>query len=138
LPFAVGARFHFVTQDYDPAYDLPAEGDDEEQHVRADVQAVSVMSALAFLPAVVFGGILFTALGLPGWTYALLALPLVLAPRLYGFWRIDQSNLPLELGGVPLAGDERRHMIIITAVIMVAETILGVLIPHAISVARGW
>jgi hypothetical protein len=66
------------------------------------------------------------------------SLPAVLAPELYGIWRIDQSNLPLDVGGVPLVGNERRHMIIITAIIIVAETLLSVLIPHALSLARSW
>jgi hypothetical protein len=62
-----------VTQNHDPAYEVSSDGQEEKQHIRADLQAVGVMSTLAFLPAVAFGGTLFTALSMPGWTYALLA-----------------------------------------------------------------
>lgn len=119
----------------------PADSDEslvEEESVRDDVTAFGYLSILLLLPTLAFGAIFSALLDLPGWTVLLLAVPVLLAPRLYALWRLDQSSLRVKIAGVFPSRAARRKWLIIAAVVILAQMLAYVLAPHVLGSAPGW
>lgn len=120
-----------MTPDEQEAHERFVENHYEETYIREDTQMMGcmamvifahVMAALWFLSA-------FTGLRLPSWTAVFLAVPVILAPKLYALWRLGRSELPLRIHSVLVKGREKRHWLIIAAVVIAASLIATLLAP---------
>lgn len=115
---------------------------EEEANVSNDIGEFSCLAALALFPVLAFGMVFLNLLGLRDWAgtiFTVLGFPIVMAPKLYGYWRLYHSSLPVRIRGVLITGGrERKHMFIIAAIITVAVTLLYILSPNLANSLSDW